>query len=360
MHHFIKGLELSERYYKECVKGILDAQYPALTYSAGLLGAGSEILGFDTPLSCDHDWGTRLFIFLAEQDYIAKKDEISQTLSQHLPNEFCGYPTSFQVDGTTHLQENKKIGFINHFISFFTINSFFQSYLGVNPHEEITNLDWLTFQEHKLLSVITGRIFHDGLGEFAAIRTKLSYYPREVWLFLLASQWAKIAQERAFMGRCGDVGDELGSHIIAARLVRELMRLCFLMEKQYAPYSKWFGSAFSKLDCASVLAPIFTDVMHSTDWKAREMHLANAYTTIAEHHNRLSITAPLGTKVTNYYNRPYLVINADAFVESLLHAVEDEELRRIRLPIGSVNQFVDSTDVLCDLQLLRKLQELYR
>jgi hypothetical protein len=52
------------------------------------------------------------------------------------------------------------------------------------------------------------------------------------------------------MARCGDVGDELGSRLVAARLIEELMRLCFLMEKQYWPYAKWFGTAFSKLACA--------------------------------------------------------------------------------------------------------------
>jgi hypothetical protein len=46
------------------------------------------------------------------------------------------------------------------------------------------------------------------------------------------------------MARCGDVGDELGSRLVAARLIEELM------QKQYWPYAKWFGTAFSKLACA--------------------------------------------------------------------------------------------------------------
>jgi hypothetical protein len=36
---------------------------------------------------------------------------------------------------------------------------------------------------------------------------------------------------RSFLGRAGDVGDELGSKIVAARIVRELVRLSFLMER---------------------------------------------------------------------------------------------------------------------------------
>jgi hypothetical protein len=37
------------------------------------------------------------------------------------------------------------------------------------------------------------------------------------------------------MPRAGLAGDELGSAVIAARLVRDCMSLCFLMEWQCAP-----------------------------------------------------------------------------------------------------------------------------
>ncbi len=37
------------------------------------------------------------------------------------------------------------------------------------------------------------------------------------------------------------IGDEVGSALIGSRLVRDIMRLCFLMEQTYAPYAKWFG-----------------------------------------------------------------------------------------------------------------------
>ena len=65
---------------------------------------------------------------------------------------------------------------------------------------------------------------------------------------MLAAQWTWVAQEEAFVGRAVEVGDELGSRVMAARVVRELMRLCFLLERAYAPYSKWLGSAFARLD----------------------------------------------------------------------------------------------------------------
>jgi hypothetical protein len=76
-----------------------------------------------------------------------------------------------------------------------------------------------------------------------------------VWRWLLASQWRRIAQEEAFVGRAAEVGDDLGSRVVTARLVRDLMRLCLLLERAYAPYSKWLGSAFARLDAAGEVGP---------------------------------------------------------------------------------------------------------
>lgn len=73
------------------------------------------------------------------------------------------------------------------------------------------------------------------------IRNKLSYYPRGVWLYLLVAQYLKISNETAFVGRAGYVGDELGSSVVASIIVKDIMLLSFLIERKYAPYSKWLG-----------------------------------------------------------------------------------------------------------------------
>ena len=45
MAEFIKGLELSESFFLEIAKPILDVHFPDLKYSAGLIGYGSDVLG---------------------------------------------------------------------------------------------------------------------------------------------------------------------------------------------------------------------------------------------------------------------------------------------------------------------------
>lgn len=63
------------------------------------------------------------------------------------------------------------------------------------------------------------------------------------------------------------MGDDLGSRLIAASLVRDLMKLCFLIEKTYAPYTKWFGTAFTKLRCAPELGSVFERVLSANSWR---------------------------------------------------------------------------------------------
>jgi hypothetical protein len=58
----------------------------------------------------------------------------------------------------------------------------------------------------------------------------LRWYPDDVWRWLLAGQWARIGQEEAFVGRTAEAGYELGSRVVAARIVRDLVRLCVLLE----------------------------------------------------------------------------------------------------------------------------------
>lgn len=61
---FIKGLQLSELFFEESVRPILVLHFPDLIYSAALPGRGSEVMGFETPQSMDHNWGPGLMLFL--------------------------------------------------------------------------------------------------------------------------------------------------------------------------------------------------------------------------------------------------------------------------------------------------------
>ena len=144
------------------------------------------------------------------------------------------------------------------------MRGYFLEQLAVDVDGEIEARDWLTFPEHGLRMFTAGAVYHDEVG-LQAVRDRLAYYPRDVWLYLLVAGWWRVHPEVNLVGRAGSVGDELGSALIGSRLVSDLMRLCFLMERQYAPYSKWFGTAFSRLACGPELSPTLWRVVAGRD-----------------------------------------------------------------------------------------------
>lgn len=357
MADFIKGLELNELFFNEVVASILRSYFPDLRYSAALIGWGSDVLGYDDAQSADHNWGVRFQLFLSERDAEKYRKTINDVLAEQLPSEFRGHPIAFQI--AVNEDQRGVVVSDKHNIDVETVTGFFSRYLGCNPFGEISAADWLTFSEHKLLAVTSGKVFYDGLGELEPIRQKFDYYPKDVWLYMFAAQWIKTFEEQAFVGRCGYVGDELGSMLIAARQVRNLMWLCFLIERNYAPYSKWFGTAFSRLDCAQELSPIFTQILQAKEWRERQKFLAQAYEIVAQMHNALKVTIPMKEETTEYGGRSYLVVGDERYVEELRKALTSEEVKNIKHGLGSVNQFIDSNSQLNNLFLCKKLKELY-
>ena len=120
------------------------------------------------------------------------------------------------------------------------------------------------------------------------------------------------------------------------------MRLCFLIEREYAPYSKWLGTAFARLSCAPALLPSLQGALAATDWRTREGHLANAFETVAARFNTLRLVDPLDTTVRPFFQRPFRVLDSNRFAAACLAATPLRELGWV----GAIDQFVDSTDVL--------------
>jgi len=347
-NRFIPGLTLSRRFFEEAVEPIVAAQFPRLEYAAGLIGPGSEVLGFDTPVSTDHHWGPRVILFLRKSDLGTLKQAIAQCLSHELPYTFLGYSTNFGPPDEIGVRLAQPIddGPVAHRVELTTVRAWFSDYLGWDTQAAPTVTEWLTFPQHRLRAATTGAAFQDNLGDLTTARATLTWYPDDLWLYLLAAQWQRISEEEAFMARCGDVGDELASTLVAARLVKDIMRLCFLMERQYAPYAKWFGSGFRQLRCGTTLEPILLNAIRATTWRERQRELSAAYEQLAAFHNSLDITDPLDPSVRQYYGRPYLVIRADRFASAIEARITDDEVRRLPRMFGSLNQLIDATDKL--------------
>ncbi len=376
---FIPGLQLSEAFYRDVVRPILDGDFPGLAHAAALIGPGSEVLGYDDPTSSDHDWGPRVMLFINERgathmgasrdDRRSIADAVHLTLSEKLPPVFRGHSTNFTEpdpldNGTRQTAPVPSGSPISHRVTIQTIREFTTTYLGIDLGGElelrIEPADWLTLPEQRLLSVTSGAVFHDGIG-LARLRTRLAYYPHDIWLYLLGCGWTRIGQEEHLMGRAGSSADEIGSTLIGARLVRGIMRLCFLMHRTYAPYPKWFGRAFQELPCAPDFLPHLEGALRATDWESRQQHLVLAYEALARLHNSLGLTQPMPEDVANFFGRPFQVMAIHGFADALFGRITDPQVRRIaaRSPIGGIDQFSDSTDLLSDQSWRPLLRQLY-
>lgn len=314
----MKGLELASRFYSEAVRPIVESLIPAGSYSAALFGWGSDVLGYDDDMSRDHNWGPRLLIFLraVELDLIAAR--LDEHLAATLPHSFLGFPTGFDTSpgGDQLAMKAQESGPVRHFIQLNSLEAYSAQFLGWEYPRAIEADDWLRFDEHKLLGITKGAVFHDGLGILVPYREVLRCYPDDVRLLLLKKQWETIAREESFPGRCNEMGDELAAGLVTARITEGLMRICFLLEGKYAPYSKWFERGFSELQCASSLRGILRSALFASTAPERERSLGECYRAVGSLQNASGLVPPCEIELMRPYStRPGSVINASRMAE---------------------------------------------
>ncbi len=360
----LTGLRLCERFYWEAVRPLLDDHFPDLRHGAALIGPGSEVLGFDDTVSTDHHWGPRVLLFLHDADHRRSAQAVRFMLAHSLPHVFAGYPTNFSApdpnDNGVQLLTPIEDGPVNHRVELHTLAGFVGETLGFDLGQPLEAADWLTFPQQKLRSLTAGAVYHDEVG-LQAVRSRFAFYPHDLWLYLLAAGWARIGQEEHLMGRAGSVGDEVGAALIGARLTRDVMRLCFLMERVYAPYAKWFGTAFNQLACGPTLQFTLQNILSAPSWQERERWLVVAYEAIAVMHNALQLTPPLPTQVREFFGRPFRVMALHGFAQTLIEQIHDPAVQRIaaRPPIGGIDQWSDNTDLLENTPWRMTLRRLY-
>ena len=345
---FIPGLDLSRLLFEEAVAPLLAEEHPGLRYAAARVGSGSEVLGFDTPRSADHEWGPRLDLFVSARDADELAGPIRTLLSERLPKRIGGWPTNFRekddpLDPVGQMAETP--GPVNHRISVQSVSGWLRRQLGVDGLTDPTTLEWLAMPQQRLAEAAGGAVYRDDTGELTRARAMLTWYPDQIWRYLLACQWQRISQQEAFAGRAAEVGDELGSALVVARLARDLVRLALLFARRYAPYDKWLGSAFAQLPSAQRLGPRLRGAVGASDHETRERELARAYAIAGQLHNETGLTAAIDPTPRHYYGRPFLVLHAERFAEALRATISDPELRTLPAT-GGVDQWADSADLL--------------
>jgi hypothetical protein len=354
----VNGIELSRRLWADAVEPILARRFPELDVSAALLGYGSEVLGFDDDLSQDHHWGPRLLLFLPH-GAVRRSDEIHRTLADELPLEVAGVATNFgppTPDGS-RMPLAVERGPVDHRVEVHTVAAFMRAEVGFDPLRPITLADWMVTPTQQLLRVTAGEVFVDHLGELTAARAALRWYPHDVWLLAMAGEWRRVAQLEHLMGRAGSRGDELGSRLIGARLVEAAMRIGFLQERQYAPYPKWFGMAYERLQRRE--RPLLENVLAASDWRERERALCDALRIVVVAHNELAVTPRVDPEPRGFHGRPFQVLDAGRLVLALRTAIDDPAVLRIEHEAGAIDAVSTNVDVVTRPPLWRRLASLY-
>lgn len=333
------GLTLARAYWEQVVRGILDEALPGVPRAAARIGTGSEVLGLDDEMSRDHDWGLRLQLVVPPD----RTADVEQLLRHRVPTEFAGYPTRIRFTGRPDAVQA---------IDVVSLDELVATRLGFDPQRSPTVEDWLSVTGQAALEVTAGEVFEDTDGGLTRLRTSLAWYPDDVWRHVVASGWQRIDQELPLMGRAGDRGDDLGSRVIAARLVDIAMHLGFLLCRRWAPYGKWRGTCFSRLPLPPEVGRGLAAALAADGWGARGEHLAGALDGLAQAQRQAGMPAPARACVP-FWERPYLHLDP-SLVEGVMAGVRDEQVRRFPLGLGSIEQRSDNVDLLTDVRRRRR------
>ncbi len=115
--------------------------------------------------------------------------------------------------------------------------------------------DALVDKEAWLYFAVHGPVFYDPLGEYSARRQAFAHYPRDVRLKPMAELCLSIwgLGEYKFSERHIHRRDPVAIGICLGQFAQKVMRLCFLLNDDYAPHEVWIHHEFRKLPEAAVL-----------------------------------------------------------------------------------------------------------
>lgn len=240
----MKGLELSKRYFEaygiELIRK-LELLYPDLKgcFAAGLVGYGSECLGFDDVISTDHDFGPSFCLWMPRTLY-QLYGEACQKAYNALPTEFDGYSA------------RRVTAFGNNRVGVLCTEDFYYGLIGRENAPE-TNMEWMALREDRLLLASNGEVFLDEYGQFSEIRKKLlAFYPQDVLLKKLAARCAAMAQSGQYnYGRLSQRGEWTGAYLSLQEFIKNTCSAVHLLNRKYTPFYKWMHRSLKDMRCLS-------------------------------------------------------------------------------------------------------------
>lgn len=355
----MKGLELSEAFYWEIVRPIIAKQFPQLLekHAAGLIGYGSDVLGYDDELSRDHEWGARCYIWLLESDYDMYATSLNQTFNEKIPTVYKGYPARFSVDESHEvlIPYNGKDNL--HHIAITSVSRHMELQVGLHTTQP-SKYEWLVIPEQKLMEWTRGKIFTDPVGEITAVRKTLTYLPDDVWRYKLKYAWSSFRQLYV-AGISALRGDTLSARLCLNKMVDKVVQLIFLYNKRVRPATyKWISREMSQISplVNKLMEQLEAILIEPSVTKAVEQ-IEDVLMTLVQQHNEMKLTEYIELKPALSYARGlqgYSYVN----IEEALFASLPKELQDLEIP-GSLDQFITSEHILVWAEHYSKFKPIY-
>ena len=254
----MKGLELSKLYFHEYGDKLFEGlEHLKPLVAIGLVGCGSECMGFDDEISCDHDFEPGFCVFLPDEDIVNRRDEfLLERAYAKLPREFMGYERE-KYDAVG----GKRHGIIR-------MREFFTQKCG-SPEGALSKRDFFAIPEQSLAEATGGEVFFDDFGEFCKIRERLSYLPEDVRVKKLAGNLLLMAQSGQYnYPRSVARGDTAAAQLAAIEFARAALHAIFLLGRRYLPYYKWQFRALRDLPALSHLGDELEFIISSGNGEA--------------------------------------------------------------------------------------------
>lgn len=327
---FLKGLDVAEQYFETHGRPMLERDFPFLAdrAAAGLVGQGSECLGFDDRISRDHDYGPSFCLWLTREDYLSHGAQLQQAY-ERLPGEFLGLGAR-----QTAIHGGGRVGVL-------CIPDF---YIGLTGMDDIPKnwREWMCIPEYALASATNGKVFYDGLGEFSRIRKGLlEFYPEDVRIKKIAARAAVMAQSGQYnYARAMKRGEHVTAALALAEFVRHTISMVYLLNRRYAPFYKWMHHGMKTLPVLSETGQLLEQLVLTADQSAawRGVRAEEYLYTLNEDDVCVGLIEKICSNVLVELKNQGLTEGNDCFLEShtasLMSRIRDPEIRALPVMSG--------------------------
>ncbi|MBQ7565874.1 MAG: DUF4037 domain-containing protein [Oscillospiraceae bacterium] len=231
----MKGLELCRDFYEEYGVPMLK-EFSDVPMAVGMLGGGSECLGYDDETSQDHDFAPGFCVFLPDEQTVDRRTAfLLERAYAKLPKEYGGVKRAM-LDPVGGARQG-----------IFRLTEYFGEKLGT-ADGSLTDAQWFSLPQQALLEATNGEVWRDDTGALTALRRRLAYYPEDVRRKKLAGHLLLMAQSGQYnFTRCLSHGEVGAAQLAAAEFVKNAISAAFLLERRYEPYYKWAFRAMREL-----------------------------------------------------------------------------------------------------------------